>query len=98
MTGPTESANAEERFERIERMVAQLAGVENTAKQLATAVREKATALAAEAHRVARSLEIAAELADLEARAHQIAADIASRSAQIAEELAELRRLALRRS
>ena len=82
MTGLTNAANAEERIVRIEKMVADLAGVEQRARRLAADVREKAKKIAVEA-----------ELEALEQAAQQIAADVADKAAKIAAELTALKRL-----
>ena len=94
--GPTEAANAEERIARIEKMVAELAGVEHTARRLAADMHEKAARIAAEAQRVARAQQIVAELEVLEQKAEKIAAEVADKAAQIAAELAELKRATIR--
>jgi hypothetical protein len=96
MTRPTDAANAEERCARIERMVAELAGVEQLARGLASDVRDKAERLAAEIQRVARAREIVRELESLEAKAERIAAEVADRTARISLELAELKKAAFR--
>jgi uncharacterized protein YoxC len=93
---PTEAANAEERIARIEKMVAELAGVEQNARRLAADVREKAARIAAETERVARAAQIVAELVVLEQKAEKIAGEVAAKAAQIAAELAELKRATIR--
>jgi DNA repair ATPase RecN len=93
---PTESANGEERIARIEKMVAELAGVEQNARRLAADMHEKGAKIAAEAERVARAEQIVAELEVLEQKAEKIAAEVADKAAQIAAELAELKRATIR--
>jgi hypothetical protein len=97
MVGPTDEANAEERIARIEKIVAELTGVERQARRLAIDVREKAERIATEVQRVARAQEIAAELEALEAKAEQIAAQVADKAEKIAAELGALKQAALRR-
>ena len=83
MTGLTDAANAEERIARIEKMVVDLAGVEQRARRLAAEVREKAEKLAVES-----ALEV------LEEEAQQIAAEVADKAAKIAAELTALKKTA----
>ena len=96
MIGPTNEANAEERIARIEKMMAELSGVEHQARRLAADVREKTEKIAAEVKRVARAQEIVAELEALEKKAEQIASEVADKAARIAAELAALKQAVLR--
>jgi hypothetical protein len=93
---PTDAANAEERIERIEGMVAELAGVEEKARALASDVRAKAALIAAEAMRLARAEQIVAELELLEQKAERIAGEVADKATRIAAELSELKRATIR--